>query len=108
MNIEPPVTISEMVKELKGGSSHDANSQLQQKLLYWQRGYGVVSFGKSNLVAAKGSGVFFGQIAMIMACRLAEKDSRPRKVRGPFRWCGLDFPCRIAELGSTEQLLSHR
>ena len=49
VNIEPHVTISEMVKDLKGGSSHDANTQLNQKLLYWQRGYGVVSFGKSNL-----------------------------------------------------------
>jgi REP-associated tyrosine transposase len=37
------------VKNLKGGSSHDADEQLEQKLLYWQRGYGVVSFGKNNL-----------------------------------------------------------
>ena len=49
VNVEPHVTISEMVKELKGGSSHDANRQWNKKLLYWQRGYGVVSFGKSNL-----------------------------------------------------------
>ena len=49
VNIEPHVTISEMVKELKGGSSHDTNTHLNKKLLYWQRGYGVVSFGKNNL-----------------------------------------------------------
>ena len=49
VNIEPFVTISELVKDLKGGSSHDTNTQLQKKVLYWQRGYGVVSFGKSNL-----------------------------------------------------------
>src|SRR5947208_965211 len=49
INIEPHVTISELVKELKGGSSHDANEKLNQKVLYWQRGYGVVSFGKNNL-----------------------------------------------------------
>jgi len=49
VSMEPHVTISDMVKELKGGSSHDANSRLREKLLYWQRGYGVVSFGKSNL-----------------------------------------------------------
>lgn len=49
MNIEPFVTISDMLKDLKGGSSHDANQELERKLLYWQRGYGVVSFGKSNL-----------------------------------------------------------
>ena len=49
INIEPHVTISELVKDLKGGSSHDANERLKKKLLYWQRGYGVVSFGKNNL-----------------------------------------------------------
>jgi len=49
VNIEPHVTISEMVKELKGGSAHDVNSRLREKRLHWQRGYGVVSFGKSNL-----------------------------------------------------------
>jgi len=49
VNIEPHVTISDMVKDLKGGSSHDVNSQLARKLLYWQRGYGVVSFGRRNL-----------------------------------------------------------
>ena len=49
VNIEPHVTISELIKELKGGSSHDLNSRLRRKELYWQRGYGVVSFGRNNL-----------------------------------------------------------
>ena len=49
VNIEPHVTVSELIKELKGGSSHDLNSQLSRKELYWQRGYGVVSFGRNNL-----------------------------------------------------------
>ncbi len=49
INIEPFVTISDLVKDLKGGSSHDINEQLGRKVLYWQRGYGVVSFGKKNL-----------------------------------------------------------
>ena len=49
LNIEPHVTISELVKDLKGGSSHDLNTDLRRKELYWQRGYGVVSFGKSHL-----------------------------------------------------------
>ena len=49
INIEPHVTISDLVKDLKGGSSHDVNTQLLQKALVWQRGYGVVSFGKNNL-----------------------------------------------------------
>jgi putative transposase len=49
LNIEPYVTISELVKDLKGGSSHDTNEHVAKKLLYWQRGYGVVSLGKNNL-----------------------------------------------------------
>ncbi len=49
VNIEPHVTISELVQDLKGGSSHDLNAQLRRKELYWQRGYGMVSFGKNNL-----------------------------------------------------------
>jgi putative transposase len=49
INIEPFVTISELIKDLKGGSSHDLNTQLGSKELYWQRGYGVVSSGKKNL-----------------------------------------------------------
>ena len=49
INIEPQVCISELVKELKGGSSFDTNQKLGEKTLEWQRGYGVVSFGKNNL-----------------------------------------------------------
>ena len=49
VNIEPFATISQLIKDLKGGSSHDLNTQLGRKELYWQRGYGVVSFGKKNL-----------------------------------------------------------
>ncbi|HEY3242762.1 MAG TPA: IS200/IS605 family transposase [Phycisphaerae bacterium] len=49
MDIEPFVTISDMVGELKGGSSFRVNEQMRHKALEWQRGYGVVSFGKSHL-----------------------------------------------------------
>jgi putative transposase len=49
VNIEPFVTISDFVQAIKGGSSHDTNDHLGEKRLYWQRGYGVVSFGKNNL-----------------------------------------------------------
>ena len=49
VNVEPFVTISELIKDLKGGSSHDLHTQPGRKELYWQRGYGVVSFGKKNL-----------------------------------------------------------
>lgn len=43
------MSISELVRDLKGGSSHEINQEVGDKLLYWQRGYGVVSFGKNNL-----------------------------------------------------------
>jgi REP element-mobilizing transposase RayT len=49
VNIEPHVTISELVKALKGGSAHDTNQHAGSRVLQWQRGYGVVSFGQKNL-----------------------------------------------------------
>jgi REP element-mobilizing transposase RayT len=49
INIEPTVTISDLVGELKGFSSHEINQQQRMKRLEWQRGFGVVSFGKRNL-----------------------------------------------------------
>eukprot|EP00913_Durusdinium_trenchii_P035295 g33025.t1 len=49
INIEPQVKISDVVMDLKGGSAHDVNTQLTEKLLSWQRGYGVVSFSRKNL-----------------------------------------------------------
>jgi putative transposase len=47
--IEPFVTISDMLQELKGFSSHEVNRRLERKALEWQRGYGVVSFGRAHL-----------------------------------------------------------
>ena len=49
VNIEPFVTISDLVKELKGSSSFELNRQEGFKRLEWQRGFGVVSFGKRQL-----------------------------------------------------------
>jgi putative transposase len=49
INIEPHVTISELVGELKGFSSHEFNKRERVKRLEWQRGFGVVSFGSRNL-----------------------------------------------------------
>ena len=49
INIEPHVTISDLVGELKGVSSHDLNKIYRMKRLQWQRGFGVVSFGKKQL-----------------------------------------------------------
>ncbi|MEE9294200.1 MAG: IS200/IS605 family transposase [Phycisphaerae bacterium] len=49
VSIDPFVTISDLVQELKGASAHQVNKRLRHKALEWQRGYGVVSFGKQNL-----------------------------------------------------------
>ena len=49
INIEPFVTISDLVGQLKGASSHEINHQQRMKSLEWQRGFGVVSFGKRQL-----------------------------------------------------------
>ena len=49
VRVEPYITPSELVQLLKGSSSHDTNEYFKKKLLDWQRGYGVVSFGKKNL-----------------------------------------------------------
>lgn len=47
LSIEPTVLISELVGALKGYASHEVNrrSGRGRKVLEWQTGYGVVSFG---------------------------------------------------------------
>ncbi len=49
VNIEPSVTISELIGDLKGACSHEVNQQMRFKALEWQRGFGVVSFGQRQL-----------------------------------------------------------
>jgi len=51
VTIPPTLTISEWIGKLKGGTSHDVNQQMGQrgKVLQWQAGYGVVSFGTGDL-----------------------------------------------------------
>jgi putative transposase len=51
VTIPPTVLISELIGQLKGASSHEVNKQLgvRRKLLEWQAGYGVVSFGTKDL-----------------------------------------------------------
>jgi hypothetical protein len=41
--------ISDLVGELKGACSFELNKAHGRKVLEWQRGFGVVSFGKQNL-----------------------------------------------------------
>jgi REP-associated tyrosine transposase len=48
--IPPSLLISEWIGKLKGGSSFYINHKIaNRKLLDWQRGYGVVSFGTKDL-----------------------------------------------------------
>jgi putative transposase len=49
INSTPEICISDLVRILKGGSAHDVNEVERMKRLEWQRGYGVVSFGRRNL-----------------------------------------------------------
>jgi putative transposase len=51
VTIPPSLTISEFVGQVKGASSHDVNQQfaIRGKVLQWQAGYGVVSFGTKDL-----------------------------------------------------------
>jgi putative transposase len=51
LTIPPSLLISDFVGQLKGASSHEINQQSKErnKILQWQSGYGVVSFGKGDL-----------------------------------------------------------
>jgi putative transposase len=50
VTIPPTLKISEWIGKLKGASSHYVNHELvNRKLLDWQRGYGVLSFGTKDL-----------------------------------------------------------
>ncbi len=51
LSIPPTLLISEFIGKLKGASSHEVNQKLGQgrKVLEWQAGYGVVSFGTKDL-----------------------------------------------------------
>jgi len=50
VTIPPSLTISDWVGQLKGSSSFHINHEIaNRKLLDWQQGYGVVSFGTRDL-----------------------------------------------------------
>ncbi len=44
--IPPHVSVSDLVKRLKGASSHDLNQQGLDVHFAWQRGYGVLTLGQ--------------------------------------------------------------
>lgn len=50
VHVAPTLEISRWIGDLKGATAHHINKEVaERKLLYWQTGYGVVSFGKNNL-----------------------------------------------------------
>jgi len=51
VSVPPTLTPSEWIGKLKGGTSHDVNQQTDthDKVLQWQAGYGIVSFGTKDL-----------------------------------------------------------
>ena len=44
--IPPHISVSDLVKHLKGASSHDLNQQALNVHFGWQRGYGVLTLGQ--------------------------------------------------------------
>jgi len=56
VSIAPTIVISDLIGKLKGASSHEVNQKLggQRKILEWQSGYGVVSFGTKDLDWVRG------------------------------------------------------
>jgi len=49
VSVPPNLLMSEWIGKLKGASSYDINQLSNHKLLQWQRGYGIVSFGTKDL-----------------------------------------------------------
>ena len=51
VTIPPTLLISEFLGQIKGATSHDVNEHfsLRGKVLQWQAGYGVVSFGTRDV-----------------------------------------------------------
>lgn len=49
ISVPPNLLMSDFIGKLKGGSSHHINQTSNHKLLQWQRGYGIISFGTKDL-----------------------------------------------------------
>ena len=49
LRIEPFVCISDLIGDLKGSCARDMNKRSRRKVLEWQRGFGVVRFGRKQL-----------------------------------------------------------
>jgi putative transposase len=89
VSVPPTLGISEFIGQLKGASSHEVNQKLGsgRKVLEWQAGYGVVSFGTKDLEWVKeyvrnqrarhGSGRIEERLERITA--LDEAEAEPRE-----------------------------
>ena len=53
LRIDPLVSISKFISEVKGSSSYETNKDLGKKVLSWQKGFGVVSVGREQLEAVR-------------------------------------------------------
>ena len=50
VSVPPTLLVSDWIGDLKGSSSHYINHEIaNRKVLHWQIGYGVVSFGAKDL-----------------------------------------------------------
>ncbi len=49
VSVPPTIQPAEWIGQLKGASSYFINQSANQKLLEWQNGYGIVSFGTKDL-----------------------------------------------------------
>ena len=49
VSIPPTIAITEVVRRLKGASSHDVNRSTEAGAFGWQDGYGALTFGEKNL-----------------------------------------------------------
>jgi putative transposase len=48
-SLAPTIGVADFIGQLKGASAHETNQKLSGKLVGWQTGYGVVSFGTRDL-----------------------------------------------------------
>jgi putative transposase len=49
VTVVPTITPSELIGQLKGASSFEINRAAGQKVLQWQTGYGIVSYGTKDM-----------------------------------------------------------
>lgn len=49
VSLPPTLQLAEWIGKVKGSSSHHINQLFGAKKLYWQNGYGIVTFGERDL-----------------------------------------------------------